>query len=76
MLFTACQYPWIVKRLLAAMVKHYPSINPDLQEWALQQPCFWVSTAPLKGKHVNVSPKGMSSATFTVFDANHCAYLN
>ena len=37
---------------------------------------FFVASAPWTGKHVNVSPKGMPSATFTVFDANHCAYLD
>lgn len=30
----------------------------------------------MSGRHINVSPKGMPSATFTIFDANHCAYVD
>lgn len=52
------------------------SISEDLRDWALRQPMFFVASAPWSGKHVNVSPKGMPSATFTVFDANHCAYVD
>ena len=37
---------------------------------------FWVASAPLTGKHINISPKGMPSATFTIFDSNHCAYVD
>lgn len=35
-----------------------------------------MASAPLTGAHVNVSPKGMPSSTFTVFDATHCAYVD
>ena len=51
-------------------------MSDDLRDWALKQPLFWVASAPRTGDHVNVSPKGMPSATFTVFDANHCAYVD
>ena len=37
---------------------------------------FWVASAPWRGKHVNISPKGMPGVTFTIFDGNHCAYVD
>jgi hypothetical protein len=40
------------------MGKFYPSIPEDIQTWMLQQPVWFVASAPLAGKHVNVSPKG------------------
>ncbi|KAI9758059.1 MAG: hypothetical protein M1835_000625, partial [Candelina submexicana] len=58
------------------MVKFYDSIPPFLQEWALSQPVFFTASAPLAGQHVNVSPKGLPSTTFTIFDPNHCAYID
>lgn len=36
----------------------YEKIPQSLMQWILEQKVFWVSTAPLKGGHVNVSPKG------------------
>ena len=54
----------------------YPSIPPNLQAWAMQQPLFIVSSAPLHGRHVNASPKGLASSTFTVFDESHCGYID
>ena len=37
---------------------------------------YFVASAPRIGKHVNVSPKGMPSSTFTIFDPNRCAYVD
>lgn len=32
----------------------YEEIPKSLMEWIMEQKCFWVATAPLKGGHVNV----------------------
>ena len=58
------------------MVKFYKRLPDDLRDWALAQPVFFVASAPLAGKHVNVSPKGLPSRTFVVFDGNHAAYID
>ncbi|KAI9855257.1 MAG: hypothetical protein M1813_000490 [Trichoglossum hirsutum] len=58
------------------MPKFYSSIPPNLADWAVSQPVFFVASAPLLGRHVNVSPKGLPSSTFTIFDANHAAYVD
>ncbi|KAH0543397.1 hypothetical protein FGG08_002255 [Glutinoglossum americanum] len=59
-----------------AMPRFYPSITPSLAEWALSQPVFFTASAPLAGRHVNLSPKGLPGSTFTIFDANHAAYID
>ena len=43
---------------------------------ALKQQVFFTASAPLTGKHVNVSPKGLPSSTFSIFDPNHAAYVD
>ena len=58
---------------------HRPSsivlkIDSNLQ--ALEQQVFFTASAPLHGKHINVSPKGLPSATFSIFDPNHAAYVD
>ncbi|KAL7935655.1 pyridoxamine phosphate oxidase family protein [Trichoderma chlorosporum] len=58
------------------MVHYYDSLSDDLRDWALQQKVFFTASAPLKGRHVNVSPKGLLDATFHIFDPNHAAYLD
>jgi len=40
------------------MGKVYERIDDDLADWIRSQPLFFVGTAPLRGGHVNVSPKG------------------
>ena len=56
----------------------YDSIPTDLGEWVLSQPLFFTASAPLHAAntHVNVSPKGLLSSTFTILDPNTCAYLD
>ncbi|KAI9761228.1 MAG: Double-strand break repair protein mre11a [Chaenotheca gracillima] len=49
------------------MPTFFPSISADLREWALAQPLFFTASAPLTGKHINLSPKGLTSSTFTIF---------
>ncbi|KAL8854347.1 MAG: hypothetical protein Q9221_000834 [Calogaya cf. arnoldii] len=58
------------------MVQYWDSIPDHLAEWALAQPLFFTASAPLTGSHVNVSPKGLPSATFTIFSPNSAAYID
>lgn len=58
------------------MGKFYDSINSDLQEWALAQAMFFVASAPTHGAHVNVSPKGLPSSTFTIWGPNKAGYID
>jgi len=58
------------------MVAYFPSLSDDLRDWSLEQQLFFIASAPLSGKHINVSPKGLPSATFTFFDPNHAAYID
>lgn len=58
------------------MGRSYDSITKDHQEWALRQDLFFIATAPLVGKHINLSPKGQPSKTLTIFDGNHVGYLD
>ena len=43
---------------------------------ALSQSVFFTASAPLTGAHVNISPKGLPSATFTIFTPNSAAYID
>lgn len=58
------------------MPHSYPSLPPSLQKWALEQPMFCTASAPLRGHHINVSPKGVPGTTFAILDENHAAYLD
>lgn len=58
------------------MVKFYPSISDDLRDWMLSQSMFFTASAPLVGKHVNLSPKGHLQSTFAVLNPNQVAYLD
>ncbi|KAF6810572.1 pyridoxamine phosphate oxidase family protein [Colletotrichum sojae] len=56
-------------------MKLYPSISPDLGDWAARQPVFFTASAPTHLQHVNVSPKGLS-AHFAVLSPNLVAYID
>ncbi|KAL8780867.1 MAG: hypothetical protein Q9213_006279 [Squamulea squamosa] len=58
------------------MVQFWDAIPDHLAKWALSQPLFFTASAPLTGAHVNVSPKGLPSATFTIFSPNSAAYID
>lgn len=58
------------------MVQFWDSIPDNLRDWALNQQVFFTASAPLTGKHVNISPKGLPSSTFSIFDPNHAAYVD
>lgn len=58
------------------MVHYYDNISADHRDWALQQSIFFIASAPLNGKHINLSPKGQPSDTLTVFNGNFVGYLD
>ena len=58
------------------MVKFYPSLNESHIQFITQQPLFFVGSAPWAGDHVNVSPKGHPSRTFSILSPNTVAYLD
>jgi hypothetical protein len=58
------------------MSKLYESIDDRLRAFLLEQPVFFVATAPSgPGGHVNVSPKG-GSGCLAVLDERRVAYLD
>ncbi|RDW70500.1 pyridoxamine 5'-phosphate oxidase family protein [Aspergillus mulundensis] len=58
------------------MPKFYPSISPDLRDWALGQKVFFTASAPLRGRHINLSPKGLPDASFAILGPNEAAYVD
>ncbi|KAH8816446.1 pyridoxamine phosphate oxidase family protein [Xylogone sp. PMI_703] len=58
------------------MPKFFDSISDDLAAWAMKQPVFFTASAPLTGRHINISPKGLPSSTFTVLSPNTAAYID
>jgi hypothetical protein len=57
------------------VAKLYEAIDQRLREFIEAQPMFFVATAPERGGHVNVSPKGYQD-TFAVLDEHTVAYLD
>jgi Pyridoxamine 5'-phosphate oxidase len=55
------------------MAKQFPSIEPSLQKFILQQRIFFAASAATEGK-VNVSPK--EAAALRILGANRVAYLD
>ncbi|KAL4782131.1 hypothetical protein BJX76DRAFT_349600 [Aspergillus varians] len=58
------------------MPKFYPSISSDLRDWALRQKVFFTASAPLSGRHINLSPKGLPDASFAILGPNEAAYVD
>ncbi|KAF2145569.1 uncharacterized protein K452DRAFT_315787 [Aplosporella prunicola CBS 121167] len=58
------------------MPHFYTSLSPELSDWLLAQPLFFVASAPLTGAHINVSPKGHPSHSLAVIGPNQVAYLD
>ncbi|KAF3481459.1 pyridoxamine phosphate oxidase family protein [Arthroderma uncinatum] len=58
------------------MVQYFPSISPDHQEWLLSQPVYFVASAPNRGKHINISPKGLPATSLAILGPNQVAYLD
>ena len=57
------------------MGKIYEKLTDRLREFVTTPPVFFVATAPERGGHVNVSPKGYAD-TFAVIDDTTVAYLD
>lgn len=58
------------------MVKFYESLSPDLTSWCMSQPLFYIASAPTFGSHINISPKGLPSTTFSILSPNKAAYID
>ncbi len=57
------------------MAKLFDSITPELHQFIVAQPMFFVATAPLSATgHVNLSPKGFDS--FRILSPHRVAYLD
>jgi hypothetical protein len=56
------------------VAERFSSLSPELAQWWLEQPMFFVATAPSEGGHVNLSPKGYD--TLRVLDERRVAYLD
>ncbi|KAJ5969761.1 hypothetical protein N7501_006009 [Penicillium viridicatum] len=54
----------------------YESLSDSLRDWALHQSMFFVSSAPLHGRHINLSPKGLPDSSFAVLSPNKVAYVD
>jgi hypothetical protein len=58
------------------MGKLFDALNPNLTDFILRQPMFFVATAPSGDSgHVNLSPKGMAGS-LSVIDPSTVAYLD
>ena len=57
-------------------MKLYPSLSDELAAWAQQQPVFFTASAATHGRHINVSPKGLTDTHFAVLGPNRCAYID
>jgi hypothetical protein len=58
------------------MVQYFASLNENHLVFITSQPVFFVASAPWAGDHINVSPKGHPSRTFSVLGPNTVAYLD
>ena len=57
------------------MGKLYPGIDPELADWLMGQPLWFVGTAPLAADgHVNVSPRGHDS--FSVLGPHRVGWVD
>ena len=58
------------------MVHFYDKIEPNLEEWAMKQAVFFTASAPLRGRHINGSPKGLPATSCSILNPNLCAYVD
>ncbi|KAF4123683.1 pyridoxamine phosphate oxidase [Geosmithia morbida] len=57
-------------------MKLFPSIPPKLADWAKRQPVFFTGSAATHGRHINVSPKGLTSSHFAILSPTQVAYID
>ncbi|RPB09131.1 hypothetical protein P167DRAFT_548362 [Morchella conica CCBAS932] len=58
------------------MPVYYQSLSPELTAWLMEQSVFFIASAPLLGKHINLSPKGLPASSFAVLGPNRVAYID
>ena len=58
---------------LALMPEFFESIPDHLIPWLIDQPVFWVASAPLSKEGLNLSPKGLKGS-FRVNNPNEVWY--
>lgn len=58
------------------MPKFHSSLNDDHVAFINAQPLFYVASAPYAGDHINISPKGQPSQTFSILGPKTVAYLD
>lgn len=58
------------------MPKFHSALNDDHVKFINAQPLFYVASAPWVGEHINISPKGHPSQTFSILGPNTVAYLD
>lgn len=54
----------------------YTEIPDSLRDWALRQPVFFVATAQLRGRHINISPKGLTESSLVILSPGQVAYVD
>ncbi|OAA72572.1 FMN-binding split barrel [Cordyceps fumosorosea ARSEF 2679] len=52
------------------------TLSDSMRDWALRQPMFFVASAPLRGRHVNLSPKGLPESSLAVINSGQVAYID
>lgn len=57
-------------------MKLHTSLPAHLAEWAQRQPVFFTGSAATHGRHINVSPKGLTDSHFAILGPNQCAYID
>ena len=60
---------------LIVPMKTYKELTPELMQWIRQQHLFFIASAPLNGRHINVSPKGLTKS-FALLSSTQFAYLD
>lgn len=58
------------------MVRFHDALDESLADFITSQPLFFVASAPWAGSHINVSPKGHPSRTFSILGPTTVAYLD
>ncbi|KAJ2972857.1 hypothetical protein NQ176_g6920 [Zarea fungicola] len=54
----------------------YTEIPDSLRDWALRQTVFFVASAPLRGRHINISPKGLPESSLAILSPGQVAYVD
>jgi hypothetical protein len=58
------------------MPKFHTALTDEHRDFINAQPLFYVASAPYAGDHINISPKGQPSQTFSILNPTTVAYLD